>query len=463
VNRPPSPSTVLLVEDDESLRKVLGKELARMGHQVHTREHANDLPAVLQKCEPDVVLLDLHLPGLGGMEALRQVAMQDPELPIVVMTGHGTVALAVQAMQHGAFDFLTKPVTLDLLQQTVDRASAHGRLLRENLRLRRASAHAPANALLVTNHSLSARRLDQQIARIAKASQSVLIAGESGSGKELVARRLHAGSARHDQPFVVVHCGAVPRQLIESELFGHVKGAFTGADQKRLGLFEAADGGTLFLDEVGELPLDLQPALLRAVQFGEIRSVGSDQVRHVDVRLIAATHRDLRAKVQDGSFREDLFYRLAVLEIAVPPLRERPEDVRDLAKAFLAREAQRAERALTFDEAALDRLQQHTWPGNVRELENAIVRLGVLVDGPQVTAADIEAQVFGWRTRSTSTGELPTLDLHELESLAIRAALQRFSGNKPKAAAALGIALKTLYNKLNAAEEEKEPTGPGDS
>jgi DNA-binding NtrC family response regulator len=462
VTRSTAPAAILLVEDDESLRKVLGKELSRMGHSVHTREDAGELVAVLQRCEPDVVLLDLHLPGLSGMEALRQIALHDPDLPVVVCTGHGTVALAVQAMQHGAFDFLTKPVSLDVLEQTVDRACAHGRLVRDNLRLRRASAHASANALLVGSQSPAARRLDQHIARIAKAEQSVLITGESGSGKELVARRLHASSARHDHPFVVVHCGAVPRQLIESELFGHLKGSFTGADQKRLGLFEAADGGTLFLDEVGELPLELQPALLRAVQFGEIRSVGSDQVRHVDVRLITATHRDLRAKVQDGSFREDLFYRLAVLEIAVPPLRERTEDIPDLARAFLAREAQRAERPLVLDSSAVDRLQRHGWPGNVRELENAIVRLGVLVDGPQVTAADVDEHVFGWRTRSTSIGELPTLALHELEGMAIRAALQRFDGNKPKAAAALGIALKTLYNKLNAAEDAKDAAKAGD-
>ncbi|MGB3965081.1 MAG: sigma-54 dependent transcriptional regulator, partial [Planctomycetota bacterium] len=288
------------------------------------------------------------------------------------------------------------------------------------------------------------------IPRIAASGESVLVSGESGSGKEIVARRLHAAGPRREQPFVVVHCGAIPRQLVESELLGHVKDAFTGADQKRLGLFEAADRGTLFLDEVGELPLDVQPALLRAVQFGEIRPVGSDSVRHVDVRLIAATHRDLRQRVRDGSFREDLFYRLAVLELVVPPLRERREDVAPLATAFLRREADRGGRSLTFEPAALARLQQHDWPGNVRELENAIVRLGVLADGPLVSAADVDDIALSARRVASATVDLPTLDLQALEAIAIRQALARCQGNKTKAAAVLGIALKTLYNKLAA-------------
>jgi len=460
VTRAKAASTVLLVEDDDSLRKVLGNELGRMGHRVHTRPDASDLIPVLQRTEPCVVLLDLHLPGVGGMDALAAIAQYDPELPVVVCTGHGTVALAVQAMQRGAFDFLTKPVSLDVLEQTVQRAHEHGQLLRENVRLRRAAAHNAAGALMVRSQSSTAQKLDLQVERIAKAEQSVLITGESGTGKELVARRLHSSSPRSAQPFVVVHCGAVPRQLIESELFGHTKGAFTGADQKRPGLFEAADGGTLFLDEVGELPLELQPALLRAVQFGEIRSVGSDQVRHVDVRLVAATHRDLLAKVKDGTFREDLYYRLAVLEIAVPPLRERAEDIPALARAFLAREAHRSGRPLELEDAAVDRLRQHHWPGNVRELENAIVRLSVLVDGPRITAADVAEYVFAGSHRHAPSGELPTLDLHQLEALAIEKAMARFDGNKPKAAQALGIALKTLYNKLNAAEEDKSNPPP---
>jgi DNA-binding NtrC family response regulator len=253
-----------------------------------------------------------------------------------------------------------------------------------------------------------------------------------------------------------VHCGAIPRQLVESELFGHVKGAFTGADHKRQGLFEAADGGTLFLDEVGELPLEVQPALLRAVQFGEIRPVGSDAVRRVDVRIVAATHRDLRAKVADQSFREDLFYRLAVLELHVPPLRERPEDVIPLAEAFLAREATRAGRPLAFDDGAREALRRHDWPGNVRELENAIVRLGVLADGPIVTARDVAECALGRRAPSPAA-TLPTLELAELERRAIAQALQRSGGDKTEAARTLGIAVRTLYNKLAAGGDGDKP------
>jgi DNA-binding NtrC family response regulator len=452
---------MLLVEDDQSLRTVLGSELGRMGWHVTAHASGDGVVDQIVRHEPDVVLLDLHLPGTPGVDVLAQIVQHDRELPVIVCTGHGTVSLAVQAMQAGAFDFLTKPVALDVLEQTMRRAQKHGALLRENERLRQATAHAAAGALVVGTPSAATQRLDQQVARMAAADQSVLVTGESGTGKELVARRLHTGSPRSQRPFVVLHCGAVPRQLVESELFGHVKGAFTGAEQKRAGLFEAADGGTLFLDEVGELPLELQPALLRAVQFGEIRPVGGNAVRHVDVRIVAATHRDLRQGVRDGTFREDLFYRLAVLELHVPALRERQGDVVPLALAFLQREADRSGRHLEFERSALDRLVAHDWPGNVRELENAIVRLGVLADGPTIRAKDVDDHVFvAGRTTAGSQG-LPTLDIGELERLAIEAAMQRFDGNKTRAAAALGIALKTLYNKLNAAAADAEAPGPG--
>jgi DNA-binding NtrC family response regulator len=447
---------ILLVEDDDSLRLVLTRELQRAGFTAHSLRDGSGVLAALGKHDPDAVVLDLNLPGTPGLEILAQVVAADPTLPVIVCTGHGSVAVAVQAMQRGAFDFLQKPVELDTLEQTVRRAVAHGRLLRENLRLRAAAAHAAVDALRVAASSPAAQRLDRQVQRVAASDESVLVLGESGVGKELVARRLHAGSRRHDRPFVVVHCGAIPRQLVESELFGHLKGSFTGADHKRQGLFEAADGGTLFLDEVGELPLEVQPALLRAVQFGEIRPVGSDAVRRVDVRIVAATHRDLRAKVADQSFREDLFYRLAVLELHVPPLRERPEDVIPLAEAFLAREATRAGRPLAFDDGAREALRRHDWPGNVRELENAIVRLGVLTDGPIVTARDVAECALGRRAPSPAA-TLPTLELAELERRAIAQALQRSGGDKTEAARTLGIAVRTLYNKLAAGGDGDKP------
>ncbi|MCB9878590.1 MAG: sigma-54-dependent Fis family transcriptional regulator [Planctomycetes bacterium] len=443
---------VLLVEDDDSLRRVLGKELGRMGFTVEIHADGAGVAGIVERFEPHTVLLDMHLPETPGLDVLSQLHALEPRLPVVVFTGQGSVQAAVQAMQRGAFDFLQKPVALDVLEQTLRRAVAHAELQQENARLRRAAAHTAARSLDVQLPSEASQRLEQQVARVAVADQSVLIRGASGTGKEIVARRVHAGSERRQQPFVVVHCGAIPRQLVESELFGHVKGAFSGADQKRPGLFEAANGGTLFLDEVGELPLEVQPALLRALQFGEIRPVGSDHVRHVDVRFVAATHRDLLQAVGTGAFREDLYYRLAVLELTVAPLRERRADIEPLAVAFLQREAARAGRELRFAPSALARLQACDWPGNVRELENAVVRLAVLADGPEVTAADVDGASFGGQ--AAPPGALPTLELAKLEELAIDAALQRCHGNKTRAAAALGIALKTLYNKLNARIDE---------
>jgi len=445
---------VLLVEDDVSLRLVLTRELARFGLEVVAHATGSGAAALAAESAPDAIVLDLNLPGTPGMDVLAQLIVQDPDVPVVVCTGHGTVNLAVEAMRAGAFDFLQKPVDLDTLEATLRRALQHGAIRRENQRLRLAAAHGGVEALVVPAVSEAARALDRRIPRLAASPESVLVTGESGTGKELVARRLHAASERAGQPFVVVHCGAIARNLVESELFGHVKGAFTGADQKRLGLFEAAHRGTLFLDEVGELPIEVQPALLRAVQFGEIRPVGSDATRQVDVRLIAATHRDLPARCREGLFREDLYYRLAVLQLHVPPLRARREDIPALATAFLQREAVRAGRSLSFDPAAMAHLVAHDWPGNVRELENAVVRLGVLADGPRIDTTDVETIAIPAGTaKSSDARDLPTLDLSHLEAVAIEQAMRQCQGNKTRAAAVLGIALKTLYNKLAAGNQ----------
>ena len=448
---------VLLVEDDDSLRRVWTDELSRMGFAVQSRPRAEPALDVARTENPEVVLLDLNLPGMQGMQALAKLLEIDPIHQVIVCTGHGTVPLAVEAMQKGAADFLTKPVSLDLMEQTVRRAIAKTQLLRENARLKRIVAAPPTPSSIAV--SPAAQRFDATIQRVARTQQTVLLLGESGTGKELAARRIHALSLRATAPYVAINCGAMPRHLMESELFGHVKGAFTGAEQKRLGLFEAASGGTLFLDEVAELPLDLQPALLRAVQFGEIRPVGSDQIRKVDVRVVAATHRDLQSMIQNDRFREDLYYRLAVLEVRVPPLRERIEDIGELAKLFLDQQNARNERRLTLSPGAIARLEGHAWPGNVRELENAIVRLSVLAAGPELVALDVEEFAFGSRPQA-SCGPLPTLSLRELERMAIAESMRRFEGNKRKASEALGVALKTLYNKLNAESGAADLDGP---
>jgi DNA-binding NtrC family response regulator len=429
-----------------------------MGFAVQARPRAEPALEVARDEAPDAILLDLNLPGMQGMTALEKLLQIDPLHQIIVCTGHGTVPLAVEAMRKGACDFLTKPVSLDVMEQTVRRAIATTALLRENQRLKRIAQHGPQVGTI--SASPAAQRFDATLQRVARTQQAVLLLGESGTGKELAARRIHALSPRANQPFVAINCGAMPRHLMESELFGHVKGAFTGAEQKRLGLFEAASGGTLFLDEVAELPLDLQPALLRAVQFGEIRPVGSDQVRKVDVRVVAATHRDLHAMITSDRFREDLYYRLAVLEVRVPPLRERMEDIGELANLFLGLQNARNERSLTLSRGAISRLERHPWPGNVRELENAMVRLSVLATGPELTEQDVDEYAFGSRPVGAGSGPLPTLSLRELERMAITEAMRRFDGNKRKAAEALGVALKTLYNKLNA--EAAGATGTGD-
>ncbi len=443
--------TVLLIEDDESLRRVWSDELLRMGFCVEAMPRAEPAIEHARLTPPDAVLLDLNLPGIPGMVALEKLLAIDASMQVVVCTGHGTVPLAVDAMRKGAMDFLTKPVSLDVLEQTVRRAVATTALVQENARLKRLTATTVPIGTIA--ESPAARRLDETLQRVGRTQQTVLLLGESGTGKELAARRIHSLGVRKDSPFVAVNCGAMPRHLMESELFGHVKGAFTGAEQKRLGLFEAASGGTLFLDEIGEMPIDLQPGLLRAVQFGEVRPVGSDQVRKVDVRVIAATHRDLHQMIAAERFREDLFYRLAVLEVRVPPLRERQEDIGELARLFLAQQNVRNDRSLSLSPEAIRRLEVHPWPGNVRELENAMVRLSVLGAGPAITATEVEQFAFGSRP-PTIAGPLPTLSLRELERMAIQEAMRRFDGQKRKAAEALGVALKTLYNKLNAEPDE---------
>jgi len=442
-----STRTVLFVDDDETYRRVLSKELVHSGYSVAAFADAESALAAQDGVQPDVALIDLNLPGMDGLQLLERLLERAPGLPVVLLTGHGAVPEAVRAMRRGAFDFLTKPVALDVVEQCLARAARHGELVLENRRLRELVQRGGGGTEL-RGDSPAMVELRALVSRVAAAAGNVLVVGENGTGKELVAHRLHEESARRDHPFIVVNCGAIPENLVESELFGHERGAFTGAERSRVGLLEAAHGGTAFLDEVGELPLQIQPALLRAVQFGEIRPVGSSQSRRVDLRIVAATNRDVLREVEEGRFREDLYYRLAALVIEVPPLRERKQDIPGLAQFFLARHngGLPEEQQLHFTAEALARLSAYDWRGNVRELEHAVARLALLATSRTLDAADVERHVRPRRT--AAAGGLPTLYLEELQRMAIVEALKRHGGSRAAAAAELGVAIKTLYNKI---------------
>ena len=436
---------ILFVDDDDSLRRVLSRELTHAGFEVRSFASSDGVLDSLREHGADAALVDLRLPGMGGLELLTKIREVDESAQVVVLTGHGAVPEAVEAMRRGANDFLSKPIQLDVLEQVLRRAVEKRALLDDNARLRRAAESAqPAGGLLGASPAM--QRLQRDIERVAASTSNVLLQGENGVGKELTARRIHALGARAAAPFVVVNCGAIPQSLIESELFGHERGAFSGADRRRIGLFEAAHGGTLLLDEIGELARNVQPTLLRALQFGEVRPVGSERTKTVDVRVIASTHRDLSQAIVTGDFREDLYYRVSTLVVEIPPLRARREDIPLLVERFLARATARAGRRLTLTPSALRVLEEYEWPGNVRELENVVERIAVMSEGETADAAEVERFVG---RRGAARGELPSLNIETLERLAIVAALKRFSGDKRAASAELGIALKTLYNKLD--------------
>ncbi|MFW5909625.1 MAG: sigma-54-dependent transcriptional regulator [Thiohalospira sp.] len=375
-------STILVVEDEAITRDTLTGVLERAGHRVTAVESAE----AARTADPsafDLVLTDLRLPGAAGTDL---IAAADPT-PVIVLTSYASVRSAVDSMKQGAVDYLAKPFDHDELVLLVERTLRTADLERQNAALKsQVAAHYPVGGMIGGSPAMQA--VFDRIRRVAPTAATVLVLGESGTGKELAARAIHDGSPRQEGPFITVNCAAIPAGLIESELFGHEKGAFTGADRQRRGLVEAAEGGTLFLDEIGELPAEAQARLLRVLQAGEVRRVGATGARHVDVRLVAATHRDLRALVAAGDFREDLYYRLQVMEIRLPPLRERGPDVEALAEALLARACQRLNRPpLALTEAARRAIGEHDWPGNVRELENAIERAVILADGEAIDAA----------------------------------------------------------------------------
>ena len=435
---------VLVVDDEENLRRVLGRELTAMGHRVQLAQSGEEALRLIEREEPGVVLLDLRLPGRDGLSVLSEMKSRWPLVEVIVLTGHGTVETAIAALKAGAYDYQQKPCHLDELEQLVGKALEKRRLAE------RAAALAPSQGQAIEwGGSEAMQRLRRDLEKVAPTDVPVLVVGESGTGKELVARELHARSTVRDGSFVAVNCGALPPSLVESALFGHEKGAFTGADRRKLGLVEVAHQGTLFLDELGELPLDLQVKLLRFLQDGEVLRVGANEAIHVHARVIAATNVDVDAAVARGELRQDLLFRLDTVRLSLPPLRDRPGNVPLLVERFLAEMAAQGRPRRRFSPEAMTALEAWEWPGNVRELRMVVERLSILAEGEEIGADEVTRRlVRGAGARRSGEQELITFE--EAERRLIRLALRRFRGDKPSAAKALGIALKTLYNKIKA-------------
>lgn len=455
--------TILIVDDDQAHRTMLRTMLRGWQYSAEEADDGSVAVSKVQERAYDAILMDIRMARMSGIEALRHIMAHNPAIPVLIMTAYSSVNTAVEALKIGAYDYLTKPLDFDELKLTLERALDHTRLASENRELR-SSLSAGQAASRIIGRSEAVRRLTELVATVAPSDATVLITGESGTGKELVARAIHEGSSRRDRPLVTVNCAALTESLLESELFGHEKGAFTGADKKRDGRFVQADGGTLFLDELGEMSLALQAKLLRALQQGEIQRVGSDNPLRVDVRVIAATNRNLTAEVTAGRFREDLFYRLNVIGIAVPALRERRDDIPLLAGHFLTRYAERNRKMLKgFTPQAMNCLVNYDWPGNVRELENAVERAVIMSMGEYVTGRELPPDIAAADGETDITAAMPDTDtplpetvhdpyaglsLENLERRAIEATLRECADNKSEAARRLGITRATLHNKL---------------
>ena len=437
-----SPPRVLIVDNDPEMLAMLRRHLEFEGLAVAAATGGREALDAIAGARYDVILTDLIMDDTGGLEVLAAAQARAPATRVLLMTAFGSLETAIEAMRQGAYDYLTKPFKLAEVTHAVRRALDDQRLREENARLR-AEVERQFGFERVIGESRLMRTVLEQVRAVADSDASVLLLGESGTGKELVARALHWSSGRRAGPFVPVNCAAVPEGLLESELFGHEKGAFTGADRKRAGLFAAANGGTLFLDEVGDLALATQVKLLRAIQDKAVRPVGGSEDIQLDLRLVTATNRDLSALVQEGRFREDLYYRLAVIPIRLPALRERPEDIPLLAQHFLREAATRLGKRLTgFAPDAQEWLRGHRWAGNVRELENVIERAAVLAGDNTVTAADVRTELAA---APTAPALRPTLE--ELERQYIRRVLDEVRGDKQAAAKILGVSVRTLQRK----------------
>lgn len=449
----PDKKQILVADDEPNLRRVLGAQLSRDGHEVHLVEDGKAALRCLQENHIDLIVTDLKMPGLDGMGLLRKALELDPGLPVVMITAHGTVDTAVEALKTGAFDYITKPFDQDELRTIVKKALKTRDLASREATRAEAGAHSRHG---IIGQSLALQEVYSVIDKVLDSKTTVLVTGESGTGKELVARALHESSSRRNRPFIKVNCAAIPRELIESEFFGHERGAFTGAVSSKPGRFELASGGTLFLDEIGSIPLETQVKLLRALQEGEFERVGGVRTIQVDVRLVAATNADLRRHIDEGTFREDLYYRLNVVEVKLPALRDRLGDIPLLAEHFIAKYSERLNKPVAgLTPEALGLLAAYAWPGNVRELENVMERAVLFADGPRVQPEHLPSEIAH---RAVSPADAPTSEgglkeqvraaMNQLERQLILKALEQTGGNVTHTARLLKLSRKGLQLKM---------------
>ena len=452
-------ATIVVVDDDREMASVLCDLLSEAGYRALSANSAADALTLVNQNDPDLLISDLRMSGMTGHELQLELKRISPSLPVIIITAFGSIPTAVESMKLGAFDYITKPFANDELLLVVSRALENRQLRQEVRRLRGelARTYGLPNIVAADPKMLAVLEMLEQVA---DSPASVLITGESGTGKDLIARALHFSSSRREAPFIPINCAAIPENLIESELFGFVKGAFTDARQGKTGLFVAARGGTLFLDEIGEMPLPLQPKLLRVIDDKRVRPLGATEETPIDVRIVAATNTDLDRAIDEGRFRSDLYYRIATVTLAVPPLRERPEDLPLLMKHFLVRaSAEAGKPTLRVEPDAMECLMRYRWPGNVRELQNAIQRGIILCRNNRLTVKDLPPRVAGTGIPSAKLFEdvvARRVSLDQVERDYVRSVLDSVNGNKTEAAAILKIDRKTLYRKLG----EPEPVAP---
>jgi DNA-binding NtrC family response regulator len=452
---------ILIVDDEPATRLALSELLTGWGHRVEQAVDGHEALRRAAEFRPDLVLSDLVMPQTDGLWLLKTLREEQPDCPVVMVTGRGSVDVAVQAIKDGAYDFIEKPLDPAKLRLVIARAMEKKQTLREVAVLkRRLGDIGTGRPQTFVGVSPAMHKVSDLVAKVAPSKAPVVIGGESGTGKEVAARAVHNLSPRHDRAFVAINCSAIPATLIESEIFGYEKGAFTGADQRRMGCFELADGGTLFLDEIGDMPLELQAKFLRVLELGQIRRLGGKSDVDVDVRVLCATNRDLKEEIKAGRFREDLYFRLAVFQVQLPPLRDRREDIPLLVQHFVEKFNQESGKKVSgVNAAAMDVLQGYAWPGNIRELRNTVERAVILCDGDLITRDQLPADMTGSREETQILRVPLGLPMREVEREYILASLARMNHNKSRTAQVLGISEKTLYNKLNryAAAREGRP------